>query len=161
MGYRDFMNRFSTTKVGRRTAIVVASRLDPILYRISGGRLTSVGPQVIPQLVLTTTGRKSGKTRRVQLGYTADGDDYILVASNFGQEHHPGWAYNLLADSKAEVQLGGDTIQVTATQVSDSEKAELWPRLEGNIPQLEKYVGLTDRDIKVFRLTRRSRNGSS
>ena len=161
MGYRNFMNRLSTTRFGRRTAIVVLSRLDPILYRMSGGRLTSVGPQVIPQLVLTTTGRKSGKTRRVSLGYTADDDDYILVASNFGQEHHPGWAHNLLADPEAEVQLGGDTIPVTATQVSDSDKAELWPRLEGNIPQLETYVGLTDRDIKVFRLTRRSPNGSS
>ena len=153
MGYRSFMNRFSMTRFGRRIAIVVAARVDPLLYRISGGRITSVGPQIIPQLVLTTTGRKSGKTRRVQLGYATDGDDYVLVASNFGQEHHPGWSYNLLADPSAEVQVGGDAIPVTASQASESEKAELWPKLEGRVPQLEKYVTLTDRDIKVFRLT--------
>ncbi|MGB5809267.1 MAG: hypothetical protein WBG86_01980, partial [Polyangiales bacterium] len=64
--YRRFINWFSTTPVGRFIAIGLAARLDPILYKLTGGKLTTVGPQVIPQLVLTTTGRKSGQKRTVQ-----------------------------------------------------------------------------------------------
>jgi len=93
--YSRFINWFSTTPVGRWLVINLAARLDPVLYKLTGGKLTTVGPQVIPQLVLTSTGRKSGQKRNVQLGFTADGPDYLIVASNLGGKSHPGWSYNL------------------------------------------------------------------
>ena len=46
--YKRFINWFSTTPVGRWIAIQLSARLDPILYKLTGGKLTSVGPQVIP-----------------------------------------------------------------------------------------------------------------
>jgi deazaflavin-dependent oxidoreductase (nitroreductase family) len=152
MAYRDFINWFSVTSVGRWIAITFSSRLDPVLYKLSGGRFTSVGPQVIPQLVLTTTGRKSGKERTVQLGYTEDGDDILIVASNFGGTNHPAWSYNLDANPKAKVQLGPDEREVVATRLTDSEKAILWPKIADTIPQMKSYVKRTERNIKVYRL---------
>jgi deazaflavin-dependent oxidoreductase (nitroreductase family) len=153
MSYRDFINWFSVTPVGRSIASTFSARLDPILYKISGGRFTSVGPQVIPQLVLTTTGRKSGKERTVQLGYTEDGDDVLVVASNFGGTNHPAWSYNLDANPGANIQLGSEKRNIVATRLTDSEKAILWPKIADTIPQMKSYVKRTERNIKVYRLT--------
>lgn len=153
MSYRDFINWFSVTPVGRSIARTVSSRVDPMLYKVSGGRFTSVGPQVIPQLVLTTLGRKSGKERTVQLGYTEDGDDVLVVASNFGGTNHPAWSYNLDANPEAEIQVGPETTQVVASRLTDSEKAILWPKIADTIPQMKSYVKRTGRNIKVYRLT--------
>jgi deazaflavin-dependent oxidoreductase (nitroreductase family) len=153
MSYRDFVNWFSVTPLGRSLVRTVASRLDPVLYRMSGGRFTSVGPQVIPQLLLTTTGGKSGKARTVQLGYTEDGDDVLVVASNFGGANHPAWSYNLDANPKAKIQLGSKKTDVVATRLTDSEKAILWPTIVDTIPQMKSYAKRTKRNIKVYRLT--------
>jgi len=152
MAYRDFINWFSVTPVGRWIASTFSARLDPVLYKLSGGRFTSVGPQVIPQLVLTTTGRKSGKERAVQLGYTEDGDDVVVVASNFGGTNHPAWSYNLDANPNAKIQLGSETKEVVATRLTDSEKAILWEKIADTIPQMKSYVTRTERNIKVYRL---------
>jgi deazaflavin-dependent oxidoreductase (nitroreductase family) len=152
MSYRDFINWFSVTPVGRSMAKTFSARVDPVLYKMSRGRVTSVGPQVIPQLVLTMTGRKSGKARSVQLGYTEDGDDVLVVASNFGGTNHPAWSYNLDANPQASIQLGSETTEVVATRLTDSEKAILWPKIADTIPQMKSYVKRTERNLKVYRL---------
>jgi deazaflavin-dependent oxidoreductase (nitroreductase family) len=150
--YGDFVNRFSTTRVGSWIARRLAARVDPHLYRWSKGRFTSTGPPTIPQLILTTVGRKTGRPRSVQLGYLADGGDHVVVASNFGQGHHPAWSHNLLADPRATVEVDGRTETVVAERLSAAEKAALWPRLVAVVPQFDVYVTRTDRSINVFRL---------
>ena len=65
MGYKDFINNFSVTPFGRWVAKTFAAKVDPFLYKVSGGKFTSTGPLTIPQLTLTTVGRKSGKERTV------------------------------------------------------------------------------------------------
>lgn len=152
MSYRDFINWFSVTPVGRWIAKTLAAKVDPALYRLSGGRFTSTGPLTIPQLTLTTIGRKSGKERVVQLGYTEDGDDVLVVASNFGGTHHPAWSYNLDANPQARMRLGVQDKPVVAIRLTDSEKAIVWPKIEKTIPQMKSYKVRTDRNIKVYRL---------
>lgn len=154
MAYREFMNWFSTTPVGSRIARHLAARIDPWLYRVSGGRITTTGVPTIPQLVLTTIGRKSGQPRSVQLGCLAYDGDWFVVASNFGQARHPAWAHNLLGNPNASVHSGREEVAVRAEKVSDDEKAALWPRLVAVIPQFNAYVQRTDRNIMVFRLRR-------
>ena len=153
MSYRDFINWFSVTPVGRWIAKTLAAKVDPALYKLSGGRFTSTGPLTIPQLTLTTIGRKSGKARVVQLGYTEDGNDVLVIASNFGGTTHPAWSYNLDANPQAKIRLGAEEKDVVATRLTDSEKAILWPKIESTIPQMKSYVKRTDRNIKVYRLT--------
>ncbi len=150
--YKRFINWFSTTPVGRWLVIHLAARLDPVLYKLTGGKLTTVGPQVIPQLVLTSTGRKSGQKRNVQLGFTADGADYLIVASNLGGNSHPGWSYNLDANPNVQIQVGADTKEVIASRISDEEKGALWARISATIPQMKSYRVRTNRNIKVYRL---------
>jgi deazaflavin-dependent oxidoreductase (nitroreductase family) len=152
MSYRDFLNNFSVTPVGRWIAKTINSKVDPFFYRISGGRFTSSGPLTIPQLTLTTTGRKSGKERTVQLGYHPDGEDFLIVASNFGGKNHPAWSYNLDANPNCRIRLGAEDKDVVATRITDSEKAVLWPTIEQTIPQMKSYKVRTSRNIKVYRL---------
>jgi len=153
MSYKDFINNFSLTPVGQWMVKTFAARVDPTIYKFTGGRFTMSGPLTIPQLTLTTVGRKSGKERTVQLGYTEDGDDVLVIASNFGGANHPAWSYNLDANPDAKIRLGPEKKDVVALRLTDSEKAILWPRITGTIPQNKSYVKRTDRNIKVYRLT--------
>ena len=153
MSYRDFVNSFSVTPVGRWLAKNLASRVDPFIYKVTGGRFTMTGPPTIPMLSLTTIGRKSGKERTVQLGYAEDGEDVLIVASNFGGTNHPAWSYNLDANPKAKIRLGPELKEVVARRLTDSEKAILWHKIADTIPQMHSYVKRTDRNIKVYRLT--------
>ena len=62
---------------------------------------------LVPSLVITTTGRRSGQPRSNPLLYVPDGDAYVVIGSNWGQQHQPGWALNLLAQPAAEVDVKG------------------------------------------------------
>ena len=153
--YADSVNRFSATRAGTWMVRHVASKLDPVVWRFSGGRFTSTGKPTLPMLALTVPGRKSGEPRTVQLAYHRDGDSYLVVASAMGQERHPAWRYNLEAAGGGSVQLRGQTVEVDAAVLDDQEKAALWPAIATTIPQMHTYVQRTDRNIRVFRLTPR------
>ena len=153
MSYRNFLNNFSVTPVGRWIAKTFASKVDPAIYKLSGGRFTSTGPLTIPQLTLTTIGRKSGKQRTVQLGYSEDGANVLIVASNFGGTKHPAWSHNLDANPSATILLGSESKEVVASRLTDSEKAILWPKIADTIPQMKSYVKRTERNLKVYRLS--------
>lgn len=134
----------------------VAAKVDPRLFRVTGGRFTITGKPTLPMVALTTTGRRSGRPRTVQLAYHRDADDLLVVASAMGQEHHPAWRRNLEADPHAEVLLRGAAYPVTATLLDREEKARLWPAIKVTIPQMDTYEARTSRDIGVFRLVRAS-----
>lgn len=107
---------------------------------------------MIPQLVLTTTGRKSRAKREVQLAYVDNGGVVHLIASNFGGKNHPGVSYNLGANPEATVQLGSDTFDLSATQLSDEAKEGVWQYVVAAIPNYDVYKTRADRNIKVYRL---------
>lgn len=155
--YARLVNRFSATRPGSWMVKHVAARADPKIFRATGGRFTITGKPTLPMLALTTTGRKSGQPRTVQLAYHRDGDDLLVVASAMGQEHHPAWRHNLEANPQAEVLLRGESFPVTARLLTDAEKAEVWPAVKRTIPQMDIYEARTDRQIGVFRLVRATR----
>lgn len=130
--------------------------LDKAVTRISGGRVHLVPDWFVPNLTLTTIGRRSGLPRSVPLLYVRDGDDYVIIGSNFGQDHHPAWSYNLESDPNAEIELGTRRIPVRATRLDDADRARLWPSIVAVWPAYENYVDWAgDRTIKLFRLTPR------
>lgn len=151
--YSRLVNRFSATRAGSWLVKHVAARVDPTLFRWSNGRVTITGKPTLPMLTLTVPGRKTGQPRSVQLAYETDGDDLLVVASAMGQERHPAWRYNLEAADSASVRLPGRELRVTATVLSDKEKAAVWDRIRRTIPQMATYEQRTDRNIRVFRLT--------
>jgi deazaflavin-dependent oxidoreductase (nitroreductase family) len=107
----------------------------------------------VPCLVLTTTGRRSGKLRRNALIYVQDGDDYVIVASYGGRPSHPLWYRNLVDDPSAKIQVGAETLDVTARTMSPEEKAVFWPQVVEVYAPYADYQAKTDRDIPVVRLT--------
>ena len=134
-----------------RAAPTVVPPLDRALHRLSGGRFI-VGRLLVPSLVLTTTGRRSGELRDAPLAcMPADGGWYV-VGSNFGRTHHPAWTGNLIATPEATVSFQGRTTEVVARELSEEDRVEVWPRLVAVWPLYDTYVARAGRDLRVFHL---------
>lgn len=151
--YARTVNRFSATRPGSWLVKHVAATVDPVIFRLSNGRLTSTGTPTLPMLTLTVPGRRTGEPRTVQLAYHRDGDDLLVVASAMGQSRHPDWRYNLEAAGGGEVRVRDGSLRVTARTLDPDDKRRLWPEISRTIPQMATYERRTDRDIQVFRLT--------
>jgi len=122
------------------------------LYKASGGRASGhIGK--MPVLLLTTTGRKSGKQRTKPLGYVKDGDDYLLAASNAGNDFFPSWWLNLKASPVAEIQVGSQRLAVNARKASPQERERMWPKFVAVYKGYAGYEKKTDREIPVVILT--------
>lgn len=123
------------------------------LYRISGGRL---GGRLVgmPVLLLSTTGRRTGRRRTTPLTYTTDGDNLVLVASYGGDDHHPDWYLNLTAHPLVEVEREGRVEQRMARTATAEEKARLWPGIVDTYKGYGDYQRKTQRDIPLVILSR-------
>jgi deazaflavin-dependent oxidoreductase (nitroreductase family) len=129
--------------------------LDRRLLTRTDGRYTLLGPIGAPTLLLTTTGAKSGLSRVSPLLYVRDGDQVLVIGSNFGQAHHPAWTANLRANPDATVSIGGRQIPVRARELHDDERAAAIRRFVQLTPAYAAYQSRTDRDLRVFALTAR------
>ena len=103
-------------------------------------------------LVLETTGRRSNQTRRVALLYMADGDSYVVLASNFGREEPPSWWRNLQSRPDATVRVGGHVIPVRARALDGAERDDVLRRASEYNKQWRRYAATLDRDLPVVRL---------
>ena len=128
--------------------------LDQRVMRATRGKYSMFGPTSLPELLLTTTGRKSGLQRTSALSYLRDGDRLLVLGSNFGQRHHPGWSSNLIAEPEATVALGGTEIPVTATLLTGAERERGLQRFLA-YPMYQSFRTRTDRELRVFALSRR------
>ena len=149
--WRRFQEWLASSDGGSRV-IQLFAPLDPLVFKLTGGRITAGGPIVMPHLMLATTGRKSGRKRELMLVYTEIDGDVFVVASNFGKENHPAWSYNLDADPSATMQIGGEARDVKAVRLDQEGVDRIWDRLVDNIPMYRIYRTKTDRQIKVYRL---------
>jgi deazaflavin-dependent oxidoreductase (nitroreductase family) len=106
------------------------------------------------QLVLTTTGAKTGQRRETLLGSFPDGDDAWLVVASFGgNAKNPAWYHNLAAHpDQAEIEIGGRKVKVMATQLTGAEREAAWQRITTAQPRYAGYATKTDRVIPVIRL---------
>jgi deazaflavin-dependent oxidoreductase (nitroreductase family) len=145
---------FISTKVGA-WCIRKLAPVDRQLLRRSNGRFTIFGPVGVPLLLLTTTGKKSGERREIPLTYMREGDRLFLVGTNYGQAKHPAWSWNLLADPNAWVTMGGKEIPVVATPVTGAEHDRIFQKFADFGANYDAYRGRTDRELRVFELTRR------
>lgn len=118
------------------------------IYRASGGKVLGTMGKA-PMLLLTTTGRKTGKRRTMPLLYLEDGDSLVLVASAGGQPTHPAWYANLRADPAVEVQIGRAVQKLRARTATAEERARLWPTVVALYPGYAKYQEKTAREIPL------------
>jgi F420H(2)-dependent quinone reductase len=124
------------------------------LYRRSGGK---IGGSMFgaPVLLLTTTGRKSGRLWTVPLLFQTDGDRWVIIASNGGNPKHPAWWLNLGSQPEASVQIRRETYPVTAVEAAGEERERLWRQMADMYKGYDRYAQKTTRKIPVVVLHRR------
>jgi F420H(2)-dependent quinone reductase len=125
-------------------------RLGVWLLRRSRGRLARLWHRQV--LILTTRGRRSGRERVVPLQFFPDGDRMIVVAANSGLPSHPGWYFNLMANSRALVEVAGNIVPVRAQELTPDEAAVFWPRVLRAAPDYARYPRRTSRRLPLVRL---------
>lgn len=105
-------------------------------------------------LLLTTTGRKTGKQHRTALIYRMDGENPVIVASKGGAPRHPAWFLNLEANPEVGVQVKDETFTAKARVATGAERERLWGFMVAMWPAYEDYRRKTDREIPVVVLDR-------
>jgi proline iminopeptidase len=107
------------------------------------------GERIVPSLLLTTTGRKSGQKFIFPLYFGETGNSYIIVASKGGAPDHPSWYKNLVANPEVEVQVGTKRLTAKARTTSGAERARLWEEALKFWPPYADYQKKTEREIPV------------
>jgi deazaflavin-dependent oxidoreductase (nitroreductase family) len=115
----------------------VGNHIDPVLMKLSGGRLKST--VVAPTVLLTHTGAKSGRRRTTPLAYFSDGDDVILIASRGGNAHNPAWYHNVLATPVVELWSGGGGGPYRAREAEGAARDRLWSAAPSYYPGFADY----------------------
>jgi deazaflavin-dependent oxidoreductase (nitroreductase family) len=111
---------------------------------------TSVGgPGLLPTLLLTTTGRKSGRSSVLPLIYKKVNGGFVIIASKGGAPAHPAWYLNLRAQPECEIQVAHDHYRVKARTAEGDERESLWRQLAEIYPPYDDYQAATDRQIPV------------
>jgi deazaflavin-dependent oxidoreductase (nitroreductase family) len=143
------------TAIRRTRATELMWRLHTLIYRISGGRIgTRLG--VLPVLLLTIKGRKSGEPRTVALNYLEDAGGYVVFASHAGEDREPPWWLNLRDAGEADVQVGAQKHHVRAREAEGEERERLWTRVKREDDAYAVYETRTQRRIATVVLDRSS-----
>ena len=121
-------------------------------FRANAGK---VGPpfEGAPVVLLHNKGAKSGKDRVSPLVYTRDGERYVIIASYAGAPKHPAWYHNLQAHPRTKIDIGTETIEVVASEVTGEERDRLYNAQAEMMPVFHEYQAKTDRKIPVVVLT--------
>lgn len=130
----------------------VVPRIDPPLLRLSGGRVSTA--MVTPELLLTTTGARTGKQRVTPLTYFTDRGRAIVVASNYGGRRHPAWYHNVIRNPRVTLAAGGYEGTFVGEEVTGAERDRLWALAKDWIPSYGDYEKLTQgRTIPILAFT--------
>jgi deazaflavin-dependent oxidoreductase (nitroreductase family) len=141
------------SKTGLAVWRKVAAPLEAPLMKATRGRVRL--NIALPIVVLSSTGARSGERREIPLAYFTDGDDVILIASNYGGNRHPAWYHNLIAHPECELHIGPRGGTFTAREVEGPDRDRLYALAAERLAHVfvlhEKRSGA--RRIPVMRLT--------
>jgi deazaflavin-dependent oxidoreductase (nitroreductase family) len=126
--------------------------VDRFVYRLTGKRQTLTSSIAgLPVLLLTTQGAKSGEPHTIPLLGISQGGKIILIASNFGQHHFPGWYYNLRAHPQATIAVDGKTGEYTAREIANEDEYNLcWSLATAVYKGYNVYKAVAGRRIPIF-----------
>ncbi|MEM7542700.1 MAG: nitroreductase family deazaflavin-dependent oxidoreductase [Pseudomonadota bacterium] len=131
------------------------------VYVESGGReghlwdsTPAGGPGLLPCLLLTTKGKRSGSPRVAPLIYGEVDGAYVIVASKGGAPESPGWYHNLVAQPEVTIQVGQEVFGARAREADGDHRAKLWNHMVVVYPPYREYQDKTARLIPVVELVR-------
>ncbi len=132
--------------------VKILMAINIFLYRLTGGVL---GGRMMGQnvLLLTTMGRKSGKERITPVNYFRDGENYLLVGTNWGKPGQAAWYLNLVHQPEARIQVKRRVLKVDARTVEGDEYTRLWAYVTSLNPFYPRYQAQTRRRIPIVILT--------
>ncbi len=136
-----------------RWLLALVTRIQRFLYLRTDG---VIGASIFGTsiLLLTNAGRRTGHRRITPLLYVEDGDHWVVVASNAGDDCHPAWWLNLEAHPRARVQIRGDHHDVVARRAEPDEEERLWGVLTDAYASYSRYRMRTQRRIPIVILER-------
>jgi deazaflavin-dependent oxidoreductase (nitroreductase family) len=145
-GEANFVQRLMRQLGGRRPMARLFARtlhrLDLPVMRLTGGRRSVTEALTgLPVVQLTTTGARTGLSRTMPIVAVPDGDRLVLVASNYGSEHSPGWYFNLKANPRCTVVKGGTVHEMEAFEAEGQERERLWALDSSAYPARRRYAG--------------------
>jgi deazaflavin-dependent oxidoreductase (nitroreductase family) len=128
--FQSFMQKIASTSTGAWLLSRTLHQSDWIFLKLSKGRMTLSSILTgVPVVVLTTTGARSGLPRTLPLlciRATGNSDQLAVIASNWGQRHHPSWYFNLKAEPRATCSIGGKAGTYLAHEARGEEYEKIW-----------------------------------
>ena len=108
------------------------------------------GKGMLTTLLLTTTGRKSGKPSILPLIYRPTGTGgFCVIASKGGAPAHPSWYLNLEANPKVHIQVATEEFDAVARVAEGEERERLWKLMVDYYAPYTDYQAATQRQIPV------------
>lgn len=152
-GLLGLVTSFALTKPGTWLFSEVAARIDPWLMRRSRGRV-NLAAGLLPLVLLTVRGARTGVERTVPLVYFTDGDEVILIASSFGRPRYPAWYHNIKANPEVTLAAKGHSSRFRAREVDGEDRARLYELAKQLYTGYGNYEELTAgvRHVPVLRL---------
>lgn len=145
------MRRIVMSKPGTALAMALSARVDPVLLKLSRGRVST--GVAFPVVLLTVTGRRSGVERTVPLVYFTQDSDVVLVASSFGRSKHPAWYLNIKANPEVTLTSGGRSGRYRAREAEGADRVRLFGLAEQLYAGYGLYAERAGRVIPVLVLT--------
>ena len=127
----------------------LVTRLHPHVYRATGGRWVFGRNFGVQNVIVSMTGRRTGKARDVPLYAFADGDRWVVIGSNAGDDREPTWVGNLRANPLARLRVGRSVSDVRAYEADGDERQRLWTLAANGYPGYDLYRQRTSRLIPV------------
>jgi deazaflavin-dependent oxidoreductase (nitroreductase family) len=143
---KRFLEPIAISPVGTWYVKNISPPVDAAFNRFTGGRLTSLP---LPTVFLTHTGARSGKERTSPLLYFSDGENVVLMASNYGGERHPAWYYNVKANPDVRLRARGREGAYRARIAEGEERDRLWETAKQFTRAYKRYEEIADRTINV------------
>lgn len=134
---------------------------DPVAFeegliadmRTNGGVVTTGPLAGRPLLIMTSTGAKTGASRRALLNFTRDGGDYVVAGSKNGEPSDPSWLHNLRAVPEVAVEADGRPFRARASVAVGADRDRLWDQHVAALPNFADYPESSGRIIPMVRLT--------
>ena len=150
---RRIILNMAATRQGMGLFYLFVRLIDLPVSRLTKGEfIPSANWNVMPIVYLTTTGARSGVPRSNPVLCIPDGDNLILIGSNWGISKNPAWAYNLRAHPQTQVRKGKIAISFYARELSGDERAAYWQKALQFYPPYYSYEKSSKRSLPIFLL---------